>query len=201
MAKSGVKRKRKKNTMVGGACATVGLELTEEELRQWALDVLLCPEDWKWLWESPAPALTQLTSPIPPLPPLPWYDASSAGPPTTFAPNVLNISAPSVNWLPLDIPNEPVTCVPVPYVGNSVMWAPVVQLQLQRVHPPPDWLTEGTFKPGSRSNDRGNVMVEGPPIPFSPFSLADCTMLSHFSFDDFVAIAFLDLAGDLDVQT
>ena len=29
----------------------VGLELTKEELRQWALDVLLCPEDWKWLWE------------------------------------------------------------------------------------------------------------------------------------------------------
>ena len=36
----------------------VGLELTEEELRQWALDALLCPEDWKWLWESPAPAPT-----------------------------------------------------------------------------------------------------------------------------------------------
>ena len=34
------------------------------------------------------------------------------------------------------------------------------------------------------------VMVENPPIPFSPFSLTDCTMLSHFSFDDFVAIAF-----------
>ena len=29
----------------------VGLELTEEELQQWALDALLCPEDWKWLWE------------------------------------------------------------------------------------------------------------------------------------------------------
>ena len=29
----------------------VGLELTEEELQQWALDVLLCPEDWRWLWE------------------------------------------------------------------------------------------------------------------------------------------------------
>ena len=29
----------------------VGLELTEEELRQWALDALHCPEDWKWLWE------------------------------------------------------------------------------------------------------------------------------------------------------
>ena len=44
------------------------------------------------------------------------------------------------------------------------------------------------------------VTVEDPPIPFSPFSLADCTMLSHFSFNDFVAIAFPDLAGDLDIQ-
>ena len=44
------------------------------------------------------------------------------------------------------------------------------------------------------------VTVENPPIPFSPFSLADCTMLSHFSFNDFVAIAFPDIAGDLDIQ-
>ena len=29
----------------------VGLELTGEELQRWALDVLLCLEDWKWLWE------------------------------------------------------------------------------------------------------------------------------------------------------
>ena len=44
------------------------------------------------------------------------------------------------------------------------------------------------------------VTVEEPPIPFSPFSSADCTMLSHFSFNNFVAIAFPDLAGDLDIQ-
>ena len=44
------------------------------------------------------------------------------------------------------------------------------------------------------------VTVEDPPISFSPFSLVDCTMLSHFSFNDFVAIAFLDLVGDLDIQ-
>ena len=46
----------------------------------------------------------------------------------------------------------------------------------------------------------GFVTVEDPPVPFSPFSLADCTMLSHFSFNDFVAIAFPDIAGDLDIQ-
>ena len=44
------------------------------------------------------------------------------------------------------------------------------------------------------------VTVEDPPISFSPFSLVDCTMLSHFSFNDFVAIAFPDLARDLDIQ-
>ena len=43
-------------------------------------------------------------------------------------------------------------------------------------------------------------MVEDLPVPFSPFSLADCTMLDHFSFNDVVAIAFLDIARDLDIQ-
>ena len=44
------------------------------------------------------------------------------------------------------------------------------------------------------------VTVEGPPTSFSPFSSANCTMLSHFSFNDFIAIAFPDLAGDLNIQ-
>ena len=44
------------------------------------------------------------------------------------------------------------------------------------------------------------VTVEGPPIPFSPFSPTDCTLLRHFSFEDFVAVAFPDIAGDLDIQ-
>ena len=44
------------------------------------------------------------------------------------------------------------------------------------------------------------VMVEEPPTLFSPFSLADCTILDHFSFNDFIAIAFPDIAGDLDIQ-
>ena len=127
----------------------VGLELTEEELRQWALDALLCLEDWKWLWESPAPAPIQSTFPTPPLPHQPWYDASSVGPPTTFAPNVQSTSVPSVDWPHLDIPNELVTCTPVPYVENSVMWAPVAQLLPQHMHLPPEWLTEGIFKSGS----------------------------------------------------
>ena len=48
--------------------------------------------------------------------------------------------------------------------------------------------------------DSNGVMVEEPPASFSPFSPADCTMFSHFSFNDFIAIAFLDLTGDLDIQ-
>ena len=44
------------------------------------------------------------------------------------------------------------------------------------------------------------VTVENPPISFSPFSLVDCTMISHFSFNDFITLAFPDLAKDLDVQ-
>ena len=43
------------------------------------------------------------------------------------------------------------------------------------------------------------VTIEESLTSFSPFSLADCTHLSHFSFNDFIAIAFLDLAGDLDI--
>ena len=42
------------------------------------------------------------------------------------------------------------------------------------------------------------VMVMGPPTPFSPFSPTDCMLYSHFSFDNFVMIAFLDLTRDLD---
>ena len=44
------------------------------------------------------------------------------------------------------------------------------------------------------------VMIEDPPVPFSPFSFANCTMLDHFSFNDFIAIAFPDIARDLDIQ-
>ena len=177
----------------------VGLKLTEEELWQWALDALLCPEDWKWLWE-PAPAPTPLTSPTPPLPHQPWYNASNADPPIMSVPNAPNTFAPSVNWPLLDIPNEHATCTPVPYVESSVMWAPVVQPQPLPMLPLPEWLTNEVFKSGPQIYNGGNVTVEDPPTSFSPFSSVNCTMLSHFSFNDFIAVAFPDLAGDLDIQ-
>ena len=80
------------------------------------------------------------------------------------------------------------------------MWGPVAQPQPQHALLPPEWLTEGMVELESRNYDGGNVTVEGPPIPFSPFSLTDCTLLDHFSFADFVVVAFLDIAGDLDIQ-
>ena len=43
-------------------------------------------------------------------------------------------------------------------------------------------------------------MVEEAPSSFSPFSLADCTLLSHFSFNDFITIALPDLAEDPEIQ-
>ena len=56
------------------------------------------------------------------------------------------------------------------------------------------------FGPGPGTEEDVSVIVEEPPVSFSPFSLPDCTLLSHFSFNDFVAIAFPDLARDLDIQ-
>ena len=42
------------------------------------------------------------------------------------------------------------------------------------------------------------VTIEEAPISFSPFPPTNCTLYSHFSFDDFVMIAFPDLTRDLD---
>ena len=47
--------------------------------------------------------------------------------------------------------------------------------------------------------NRGNVAIEELPVSFSPFTLADCMALSHFSFNDFIAIAVLDFAEDLEI--
>ena len=44
------------------------------------------------------------------------------------------------------------------------------------------------------------VTVEEAPTSFSPFSQVNCTLLSHFSVNDFIVVAFPDLARDLDIQ-
>ena len=82
------------------------------------------------------------------------------------------------------------------------MWAPVAQLQpqLTLTLSLPKWVTLEGFESEPQSYDGGNVTVEDPPISFSPFTLADCTLFSHFSFNDFIATAFPDLAKDLDIQ-
>ena len=43
-------------------------------------------------------------------------------------------------------------------------------------------------------------MVEEAPITFSPFPPIDCMLFSHFSFNDFVALAFPDLALDPNME-
>ena len=82
------------------------------------------------------------------------------------------------------------------------MWAPVAQPQPQLAHPLslPKWMTLEDFESVPQGYKRGNVTVEEISTSFSPFSLVDCTLLSHFSFNDFITLAFLDLAGDLDIQ-
>ena len=192
------------NDIVATLCQLneAGEGLADEVLLEWALDVLRSPEDWRWLW-SPEPVTTPSISLTPQDHPLLRpYDASSANPWTTYAPIALSMSAHSVDELPLDTLNEHAQCALAPSVGNWVMWAPLAQPQLQ--HTPhlslPTWATWDDLESESQGYDGGNVMVEEPPISFSPFPLTDCTLYSHFSFDDFIMVAFPDLTRDLDNQ-
>ena len=179
-----------------------GEGLADEVLLEWALDMLRSLEDWRWLW-SPEPATTPLSSPTPqnhPLPPL--YDASNVSPRTTYTPITLNMSAPFAEESPPDILNTCAPCAHAQFVENLVMWAPVAQLQPQLAHhlSLPEWMTWEDLESESQGYKGGNVTVEEVPTSFSPFSLVNCMLLSHFSFNDFVAVAFPDLAGDLDDQ-
>ena len=178
-----------------------GEGLTDKALLEWALDILRSPEDWRWLWslepvETPSSSLTQ-SQPLPP-----WYGVSNVSPPNTSALNALSTSAPFATLPPPDIPNGPVSCNPVPYVESSVMWAPVVQPQPQLTHPLslPKWVTWEDLDLVPQGYNRGNVTIEEAPTSFSPFSSVDCMLFSHFSFDDFITIAFPDLVRDLGIQ-
>ena len=119
-----------------------------------------------------------------------------------YAPFALSMYALSVNRSPLDTPNGPAPCTPAQSVESSVMWVPVAQLQLRLAHhlSLPAWATWDNLELESQGYEGGNVTVWEAPTSFSPFSLTDCTLYSHFSFDDFVRIAFLDLTRDLDAQ-
>ena len=82
------------------------------------------------------------------------------------------------------------------------MWAPLAQLQ-PRCAPHlslPEWVTWDNLESESQGYDGGNVMVVEDPFSFSPFPPTDCTLYSHFSFNNFVMIAFPDLTRDLDDQ-
>ena len=179
-----------------------GEGLANEVLLEWALDMLRSLEDWRWLWSlepatTPSSSLTLLNHQPPPS-----YSASSANPWTMYALTAPSTSVPSVEGPLLDTLSAPAPCAPVQSVESLVMWAPVVQLQPWLAHPLslPKWVTLGDFELVPQGYERGNAMVEEAPTSFSPFSLVNCILLSHFSFNDFVAVAFPDLARDLDIQ-
>ena len=164
---------------------------------------MLCsPEDWRRLW-SPEPAttpslsLTLLNHQTPLL-----YNASNANLWTMYTLNAPSTFAPSIEGPLLDTLSTPVPCAPVQSVESSVMWTPAGQLQLQLTHPLslPKWVTLEDFESVPQGYEKGNVMVEEAPTSFSPFSPINCMLLAHFSFNDFVAVAFPDLARDLDTQ-
>ena len=179
-----------------------GEGLADEVLLEWALDVLCSPEDWRWLWSlEPATTPSSFPTPLNHLPPL-SYDASNVNPWTTYTPIAWSTSAHSVDELPLDTPNACAQCALAPSVENLVMWAPLAQPQPRRaLHLSlPEWATWDDLESESQGNDGGNVTIEEAPISFSPLSPTNCTLYSHFSFDDFITIAFLDLTRDLNDQ-
>ena len=179
-----------------------GEGLQDKVLLEWALDMLCSPEGWRWLW-SPGPVPTQPPFLINPPPHLPSPIAPSANLWSTYDLNALSTSAPSADGPLLDILNEPALCEPVPSAENSVMWAPVAQPQLQLTPLQffPEWATLEGFESVSQGYKGGNIMVERTPTSFSPFSPVDCTLISHFSFNDFIALASPDLALDPDAKT
>ena len=82
------------------------------------------------------------------------------------------------------------------------MWAPVAQLQSWLAAPLslPKWVTLDNFEMVPQDYKGGNVMVEEPPISFSLFvSTIDYSLFSHLPFEDFIALAFPDIARDLDI--
>ena len=120
-----------------------GEGFANEVLLEWALDVLRSLENWRWLW-SPEPTTTPssfLTLPnhLPPL----SHDASNANPWTMYTPIAQNTSVHSADKLLLDTCSARAQCTPAQSVESLVMWAPLVQPQLQHtLHLSlPKWVT------------------------------------------------------------
>ena len=88
------------------------------------------------------------------------------------------------------------------FVKHFVAGCAVCQQNKVNTHPtiPPLCPISSTISLPFKQLSVDLVTVEEAPTSFSPFSLVDGTLLSHFSFNDFVTIAFLDLTGDLDSQ-
>ena len=192
------------NNIIATLCRLneAGEGLANEVLLEWALDVLHSLEDWRWLW-SLEPATTPSIFPTPlNHPSLRLHDTSSANPWTMYAPIALGTSAHSVDELPPDTLNALAQCAPAPSVESLVMRVPLAQPQPQHtLHLSlPEWATWDDLESEPQGYDGGNVTVIETPTQLSPFSPTDCTLYSHFSFNDFVMIAFPDLTRDLDDQ-
>ena len=187
------------NNIVATLCwlNEAGEGLADKGLLEWALDMLRSPEDWRWLW-SLEPAATPSIFPTPPnqQPPL-LYSALNANPWTMYPPIAQSMSARFVNELPPDTLNAHAQCAPLQSVVSSVMWAPLAQLQPRHALrlSLPKWATWDDLESESQGYKGGNVTVMEAPTSFSPIN---CTLYSHFSFDNFVMIAFPDLTRDLD---
>ena len=169
-----------------------GEGLANKVLLEWALDMLRSPEDWRWLW-SPEATPTPSSFPTPPSHlPLSPYNASNVNPWNTYALSAPNMYAYSADESLLDTPNRPAPCIPAQSVESLVMWVPLAQLQPQLAHhlSLPKWATWDNLESESQGYERGNVTVVDALTSFSPFSSADCTLYSHFSFNNFVTIAF-----------
>ena len=125
-----------------------------------------------------------------------------ANPQNTYVLNALSTSAPSVEPLLPVTPSTLASCGLAPFVESVVMWAPLAQPQLWLAVPLflPEWVILEGFESVPQGYDGGNVTVEEHLMTFSPFPSIDCTMFNHFSLNNFVATAFPDLAGDLDIQ-
>ena len=82
------------------------------------------------------------------------------------------------------------------------MWVPLAQPQpWHALHLSlPEWVIWDNLESEPQGYDEGNVTVMETPTSVSPFSPADCTLYSHFSFDDFIMVAFPDLTRDLNDQ-
>lgn len=166
---------------------TKGDRLYVEVLQDWALDISLCPVDWRWLW-NPELGLNLLLSQTPQSLPHSFPDVFNASPLTMSSPTAPSIPVHTATASPPVTPSGPAQSVFVSFVEKEVMWAPIVQLQLLKAYPPHlhDTLEEAMviLKLVSQDYNGGNITGTEDLLSF----------FSNFSFDQFITYTFPDFA-------